>query len=496
MTSPPDAAAAVRHPVPRLSMRTIRKVFGGTAAVDGIDLDVWPGEVCALVGQNGAGKSTLMGILAGAVKADSGVMSLDGEPYRPDDPLAARRAGITMIFQELSLAPHLSVMENIALGVEPGRYGLVDRGRMRTLAAQALEELGHSAIDVEARAASLSVAEQQIVEIARALVTGCRILVLDEPTSCLGRDDVERLVALIDRFKRQDRAIVYISHFIEEVTRIADRVVVLRDGRVAGSGRARDLGAADIVALMVGQPVETLYPRSARQRGEPVLHVEPLSPHSQPLTLHRGEVVGIAGLVGAGRTRLLRAIAGLEPRGAPIRVAGARALGMLSEDRKSEGLAVGLSIADNVTLSRLIGLGPGPLVLPRRQRRAAAAWMQKLNVRAVGPTQRVDELSGGNQQKIAFARLLHQDVDVLMLDEPTRGIDVASKSHIYDLIDRLVAPPSSKAVLLVSSYLPELLGLCDRIAVMSRGRLGGARPVNEWDEHSLTMAATGAGDAA
>ena len=497
MNPPLNAAPIHRDSEPRLSMRGIRKTFGGTVAVDGVDFEVWPGEVCALVGQNGAGKSTLMAILAGAVDADAGEMRLDGQRYRPESPLAARHAGVTMIFQELAVAPHLSVMENISLGVEPGRYGVVDRRQMRAVAVHALDELGHANLEPEALASSLSVAEQQIVEIARALATGCRVLVLDEPTSSLGRDDVEHLFALIHRFKQQHRAIVYISHFIEEVTQIADRVVVFRDGRVAGGGSARDLQPSDIVRLMVGTAVETLYPRSARVPGEPVLHVEAFVPRSQPLTLHRGEVVGIAGLVGAGRTRMLRTIFGLEPVAAGrVRVTAARGMGMLSEDRKGEGLAVALSVADNVTLSRLTGLGPGPLVSPRRQRTAAATLIERLNVRARGPQQPVEELSGGNQQKVAFARLLHHDVDILILDEPTRGIDVASKAQIYELIDQLVAPPHSKAVLLVSSYLPELLGLCDRIAVMARGRLGAARPAAEWDEHSLMMAATRTGDAA
>jgi ribose transport system ATP-binding protein len=497
MTAASDRDAVDRSGTPRLSMRAIRKAFGGTRAVDGVDLDVWPGEVCALVGQNGAGKSTLMAILAGAERADAGEIRLDGALYTPGQPLAARRAGVTMIFQELSLAPHLTVMENISLGVEPGRYGFVDRHGMRAIAARALDELGHPSLDPEATTSSLSVAEQQIVEIARALATGCRILVLDEPTSSLGREDVDHLFALIDRFRRQQRAIIYISHFIEEVTRIADRVVVLRDGRVAGSGAPSDLQATAIVRLMVGAAVEDLYPRGRRQPGEPVLHVEPLLPGSHPLTLHRGEVVGIAGLVGAGRTRLLRTIFGLEPVAAGrVHVAAARGIGMLSEDRKAEGLALGLSVADNVTLSRLSGLGPGPLVWPGRQRAATAALMQRLSVRSRGPEQRVEELSGGNQQKVAFARLLHGAADILILDEPTRGIDVASKAQIYELIDRLVAPPDPKAVLLVSSYLPELLGLCDRIAVMSRGRLAEARPAADWDEHALMMAATGAGDAA
>jgi ribose transport system ATP-binding protein len=523
----------------QFSMRGIRKTFGGTVAVDGIDLDVLPGEVCALVGQNGAGKSTLMAVLAGALQPDTGEMRLEGRAYRPRSPLDARRAGVTMVYQELSLAPHLSVMENVTLGVEPVRFGFISRTSMRDVARRALDELGHGSIDPLAPASSLSVAEQQIVEIARALATGCRVLVLDEPTSSLGLDDVERLFALIQRFKAQGRAVVYISHFIEEVTRVADRVVVLRDGRIVGEGATRELAPAEIVRLMVGQPVDDLYPRRPRQPGEPILEVAPLVPGSQALTLHRGEVLGIAGLVGAGRTRLLRTIFGLEPvTSGRVRVSAGLGMGMLSEDRKGEGLAVALSIADNVTLSRSSGLGPGPLIWPRRQQAVTATWIERLDVRAAGPEQPVDELSGGNQQKVAFARLLHQDADVLILDEPTRGIDVASKAQIYALIDRLVAPaggaeapplqptrsgvalatppsrtgvalatpasrtgaasatPLPKAVLMVSSYLPELLGLCDRIAVMRRGRLTSARPVSEWDEHALMMAATGAGDGA
>jgi ribose transport system ATP-binding protein len=500
------------EPRPQFSMRGIRKAFGGTVAVDGIDLDVFPGEVCALVGQNGAGKSTLMAVLAGALQADAGEMTLEGKTYRPRSPLDARRAGVTMIYQELSLAPHVSVMENISLGVEPTRFGFVSHASTRAIATRALHELGHGTIDPDAPASSLSVAEQQIVEIARALATGCRVLVLDEPTSSLGHEDVERLFALIERFKAQGRAIVYVSHFLEEVTRIADRVVVLRDGRIAGEGTTGDLTAAEMVRLMVGRRVDDLYPRRPRRIGELILEVEPLTAGSEQLALHRGEVVGVAGLVGAGRTRFLRGVFGLEPvASGRVRLGGVGAMGLLSEDRKGEGLALGLSVADNVTLSKLSGLGPGSLIWPHKQRAAAETWIDRLGVRAKDPAQPVEELSGGNQQKIAFARLLHQDVDVLLLDEPTRGVDVASKAQIYELIDRLVSPASAeasafakatadktagkpKAVLMVSSYLPELLGLCDRIAVMQRGRLGPARPVTEWDESRLMLAATGAGE--
>jgi ribose transport system ATP-binding protein len=505
-----EAVALTRDP--RFEMRGIRKAFGATVAVDGVDLSVAAGEVCALVGQNGAGKSTLMAILAGAVHPDAGTMTLDGVPYRPGNPLDARRAGVTMIYQELSLAPDLSVAENILLGMEPSRFGLLRRDEMRRTAASVLARLGHPEIPVDARAGFLSPAGQQLVEIGRALAVGCRVLVLDEPTSSLSRADASRLFALIGELKRTGHAVVYISHFIEEVKEVADRIVVLRDGRNVGGGPAGSLAAPDIVRHMVGRAVDTLYPRSPRVRTEPILELHEFGRSHATFTLHRGEVVGIAGLLGAGRTSFLRGLFGLEPvRTGRVRLgawSGGRTpreswrhgLGFVSEDRKEEGLAPALSIGSNMTLSRLDELGPGPFVLPGRQDTATARWMDRLNIRAHGPRQAVGELSGGNQQKVAIARLLHHDVDVFVLDEPTRGIDVGSKAQIYDLIDSLVAPRERdgrpRAVLLVSSYVPELLGLCDRVAVMHRGALGAPRPSGEWTEHSLMLDATGAGDAA
>jgi ribose transport system ATP-binding protein len=496
----------------RFRMRGIRKAFGATVALDGVDLEVAPGEVCALVGQNGAGKSTLMGVLSGALAPDAGEMSLDGAPYRPRNPLEARRAGVAMIYQELSLAPHLSVTENVVLGMEPARRGLLRRREARDLAREALAQLGHAEIAPEAPVGTLSVAGQQLVEIARALAVGCRVLVLDEPTSSLAQEDARRLFELVARLRAHGHAIVYISHFLEEVKQVADRFVVLRDGRNAGEGRPAETPVREIVALMVGSPVGEVYPRSPRRRGEPVLEVEAAGPGSVPLTLHRGEVVGIAGLLGAGRSRLLRGIFGLEPvRGGRVRVAAfegpasparrwEQGVGFLSEDRKEEGLALGLSVADNLTLSRLRGLGPGPFVVGRRQEAAARVFIDRMGIRCRDAAQPVRELSGGNQQKVALARLLHHDADVLLLDEPTRGIDVASKTQIYALVDALVAEAGpgrpARAVLLVSSYFPELLGLCDRIAVMCRGRLAEARPAAELDEHRLILEAAGTAGAA
>ena len=498
---------------PALEMRGVSKAFAATVALDGVDLSVAPGEVVALVGQNGAGKSTLMAILSGAVAPDAGTMALGGQPYAPRNPLEARRAGVAMIYQELSVAPHLTVMENVVLGAEPSRAGVVRREEARALTRDVLARLGHPDISPDAMVGRLSVAEQQLVEIARAFATGARVLVLDEPTSSLGRDDVRRLFELVRRLKADGHAIVYISHFIEEVKDVSDRFVVLRDGRNAGGGATAEATREDIVSLMVGRRVEDLFPRSPRKPGEAILEVEGLGPGSIGFTLHRGEVLGIAGLMGAGRTRLLRTLFGLEPvRTGRIRLGQysgnaapphrwEQGMGLLSEDRKGEGLALGLPVADNLALSRLGGLGPGPLVLPARLDAVARRWIDRVGIRTAGPRQRVGELSGGNQQKVALARLLHHDVDVMLLDEPTRGIDVASKAQIYGLVDGLVAPPAGetrapKAVLVASSDLAELLGLCDRIAVMCRGRLGPPRPAAEWDEHGLMMAATGSGTAA
>ncbi len=502
-----DVAAPIR-----LQMRGIHKRFGATYALRGVDLSIARGEVHALVGENGAGKSTLMKVLSGAHTPDAGEMWLDGERYLPRHPLDARRRGVAMIYQELSLAPHLSVMENILLGIEPTRGPLIDWGGMRRRAATAMQELGLGDVSPAVEVRRLSLAKQQLVEIARAVAMECRVLVLDEPTSSLTQQDIEKLFALIRRLRVSGHSIVYISHFLEEVQRVSDRYSVLRDGQTVGGGVTAEATIDGIVAMMVGREVKDLYPRSPRAPGEVVLGIQNLAGKAKPvaasLELRRGEVVGIAGLVGAGRTELIRTVFGLDPvrsgrikvgsysGGASPAVRWRQAVGMVSEDRKREGLALGLSIADNVTLSRLEGLGPGRLVMPGRQDAACRGWIEKIPIRCRSPRQAVRALSGGNQQKVAIARLLHADVDVLLLDEPTRGIDVGSKAQIYQLIDELaVGDPAAgrrpKAVLMVSSSLPELLGVCDRIAVMCRGRLTEARPAEEWDEHQLMLAATG-----
>ena len=486
-------------------MKGVRKRFGATVALDGVDLDVAAGEVLALVGENGAGKSTLMKTLSGAIAPDEGTMTLGGQPYAPRNPIDARRAGVAMIYQELSLALDLSVEENILLGVEPHRGIRLDRKALRERAMAAMATVGQPDIPPETPVGRLSVAVRQLVEIARAVAVGSRVLVLDEPTSSLTSRDIDALFALVRKLRGEGQAIVYISHFLEEVKALSDRTTVLRDGKSVGGGRTADLTEPEIIAMMVGRDVDDLYPRSERTPGEVALVVKELAGRRRPedasLELRRGEVLGIAGLVGSGRTELLRTIFGLDPvrsgqvkvhlhgntvvegRGGPAK-RWATGLGMVSEDRKSEGLALGLSIADNLTLTSL-----PRIVSPRRIARESEALAQRMAVKCRTVGQPVGDLSGGNQQKVAIARLLHHEADVLLLDEPTRGIDVGSKAQIYGVIDELAK--SGKAVLIVSSYLPELLGVCDRIAVMRAGTLLPARPVAGLTDRDILQEAVG-----
>lgn len=495
-------------------MHGLVKRFGATLALDGVALDARAGEVLALVGENGAGKSTLMKVLAGALEPDAGRMELDGAPYAPRSPLEARERGVAMIHQELALAPHLSVAENVLLGAEPQRIGLVDWRSLHERAHAALTQLGRGELDVRRRVGDLAPAERQLVEIARAVAFEARVVVLDEPTSSLGREDVARLAELLVRLRERGAAVIYISHVMEEIFAFAQRYCVLRDGRSVASGACADSSPRELVAAMVGREVAQLTPRPAQQgaapAGEVIARLNSLRgerlPREATLELRRGEVLGIAGLVGAGRTELLRALMGLERVvSGELRVlelSGARApherweqgVGMLSEDRKSEGLALGLSIAANLGLPRLERFTRAGRFDAGALERSAAEWIERVRVKCAGPRQAIGELSGGNQQKVALARLLAADVDIALLDEPTRGVDVAAKAEIYALIDRFARRGErQRAVLVVSSYLPELLGLCDRIAVMERGVLHPARAAAELDERTLLAQATGGG---
>ena len=491
----------------RLELRDLKKSFGPAQALAGVSLSASVGAVHAVLGENGAGKSTLMKILSGAEQADAGELELDGAPFRPTSPEAARRAGVSIVYQEPLFCPDLSVRENILLGSEPTRGLFIDASASAAVARRALAQVGvASSFGLETPLRRLSPADRQLVSIARALSNAdCKVLILDEPTSALTGADTERLFEIVRRLASDGVTVLYISHFLEEVERIASEYTVLRDGRSVAAGRVAETTRNELVSLMAGRTVTQLFPRTERTPGEVALELRELSgrrlPKAASLSLRRGEVVGIAGLVGSGRTELLRAIYGLDPRAsglvlvrgqavaaAPVALS-AHKVGLLSEDRKGEGLAESLSLAENITLSGTGTLGPWGLAFPARSRQAATRWIEKLGVRCRGPEQRARALSGGNQQKVALARLLEQDVDVLLLDEPTRGIDVGSRADIYRLIDELAA--RGKAVLLVSSYMPELVGICDRIAVMVRGRLGPARPARELTEHALLLEATG-----
>lgn len=490
----------------RLTMTGIAKRYGPTLALRGVDLELRPGEIHALVGENGAGKSTLMKVLSGAVTPDAGAMTLDGQPYQPAGPHDARRRGVAMIYQELTLAPHLSVEANVMLGLEATRFGFIRQREHERRVSDALAVLRHPEIRPDTPVADLNVAAQQLVEIARALVMEVRLLVLDEPTSSLAQADIVHLFELVRRLKERGVTVVYISHLLEEVEAIADRFTVLRDGRSVGGGAVRDTPKDRIIEMMVGRSLTEQFPRVPHEHGAPILELDQVAgmelPRGVSLTLRGGEILGLAGIVGAGRTELLRAIFGLDavrqgritvhtvatPHATP-RQRIAQGLGFLSEDRKAEGLALGQSIADNLTYSRLKPYAwLGWLSLPRR-RAAVTDWLGKLNIRAAGPEQAVGELSGGNQQKVAIGRLLHQQADVLLLDEPTRGVDIGSKAEIYRLIGELAS--QGKAILFVSSYWPELLGVCDTLAVMARGRLSEVKPVSAWQPEEVMACAIG-----
>jgi ribose transport system ATP-binding protein len=493
-----------------LSLSSIHKRFGPTIALDGVNLDLREGEVHALIGENGAGKSTLMNIVAGTLRPDEGTMEIDGKPYLPTNPLDARLNGIALIHQELSLCPHLTVAENVMMGIEPSNMGWLNREKLMTQTSEVLKTFHHTDIRPDKRISDLSVAARQIVEISRAIAAHARIILMDEPTSSLQRDDVTQLFTLIRKLSAEGISVIYISHFLEEVRQIADRFTVLRDGRSVASGSIASANDDELIAKMVGRSQQTLFPKRspARANAQTILTVQNLA--APPLLkdasfeLRRGEILGIAGLMGSGRTPLLRALFGLDrPESGTVTLnkkilTGGRntpamrliqGVGYLSEDRKGEGLSLNLSVADNTTVTKFSSCSHLGWLDLGKQRRQTEKLVSALKIKTENVKQAVGALSGGNQQKVIVARLLHQDADILLLDEPTRGIDIGSKAQVYDTIAQCAA--QNKAVLMVSSYLPELFGMCDRLAVMSRGRLSEAKPIEEWTPESVLQAAIG-----
>ena len=470
-----------------LQMRGIRKAFPGVVALDDVSFDLQRGEVHALLGENGAGKSTLMKILSGACPRDAGEILIDDRAAALDSPRAAQAYGISTIYQEFNLVPQLSAAENIFLGREPirrGAPGVVDRRVLRRAARTLLESLG-TQIDPDARVDTLGVAEQQMVEIAKALSIRARVLVMDEPTSALTASEIDQLFAAIKRFTAEGGSVIYISHRLEELARVGHRATVLRDGKYVGT-RPLPAPIPELVRMMANRDISEHYPKPTRRRGEPILHVEGLSRAPRlrgvSFTLHRGEVLGVAGLLGAGRTELARVIAGADAAesgtvivgGSPLRARNPRdairaGVGFVPEDRKRQGLVLPQSVAANLALPQLPRLGPGGLVRRARERALATRWTSELRIRTPSVDTRVLTLSGGNQQKVVLGKWLALGADVLIVDEPTRGIDVGAKFEIYTLLDRLAA--GGAGILMISSDLPEIMGMSDRILVMHQGRV-------------------------
>ncbi len=491
---------------PLLRLESITKSFGAVEALKGVSIDAHAGEVLALIGENGAGKSTLMKVLSGAHHPDSGSVIMNGRPLALGGPMAARKEGIAMIYQELTLAPHLTVEENVTLGLEQSHFGFLDSQASKV--RDALTLLGHDDISPGQKVQLLSIARQQIVEIARAIVSEAKIVIMDEPTSSLTDEDKEALFAVIRKLRDEGIAVIYISHFLDEVDAIADRYVVLRDGESVGAGRVADASTESLVELMIGRTIDAMYPQPTHECGETVLTVRDLHgtrlPRGASFELRRGEILGIFGLVGAGRTELARCLFGLDPvasgsielqQGAQVLPSGfqpnialARGLDYLSENRKDEGLAQNLTITENTTLSAIRKTSRFGFLELRNEESVATECATKLGIRCTNTRQPVSALSGGNQQKVALARMIHHDSDIFFMDEPTRGIDVGSKHEIYELIQSLAS--DGKSVIVISSYLPELLGTCHSVAVMHRGRLSEKRPATEWQEHDVMVFAT------
>jgi len=466
-------------------MQGIRKSFPGVTALDGVDLEVYPGEVHVLLGENGAGKSTLMKILSGAIQRDAGEIELFGERVQIEGPAHAQALGIRIIYQEFNLVPQLSAAENILLGKEPTHgFGLVDRRKLEREAHQRLEELGVR-IDSTRPVQELGVAQQQMVEVAKALHGDARLLIMDEPTSALTASEIDALFAAIERMTAQGVAIVYISHRLEEVERIGTRVSVLRDGRHVATHKVGEVSLGELIRLMANRELKEHYPKRRVPRGEELLRVEGLRAgivQDVAFSLHRGEVVGLCGLLGAGRTELARAITGADPppqgklsvKGKPARFraprdAIRRGVGLLPEDRKTQGLVLGRSVKENLALPSAPELSAFGWIDAAAETALAARGVEDLRIRTPSLEQNVVLLSGGNQQKVVLGKWLAADVDVLVMDEPTRGIDVAAKVEIYEEMNRLTA--KGAGILMISSELPEVLGMSDRILVMRQGRI-------------------------
>ena len=489
-------------PPPLLALRGIGKSFLGVRVLDGVDLQVWPGEVHAVVGENGAGKSTLMKVVSGVHQPDEGTVEFAGSPRRFPGPREAQQAGIGIVYQELTLLPERTVAENVYLGREPLRRGLVDRKAMLARTAALLRSIGEGSLPPDTRVGRLGVAQQQVVEIVKALALDARLLIMDEPTAALADHEVEQLYALVRRLQEQGIGVLYVSHRLQEVFDLSSRITVLKDGRAVATVETADTTADQLVRHMVGRELSSYYPDRARpeELGPVRLTVRDGGNRKLrgiDLRLRAGEVLGIGGLQGSGRSALARALFGAAPLrtgqvtvdDAPVRLRSPRAamragIAYVSEDRKGEGIVAEQSVLDNALLASR-AVHPG---WAGRGARAARVrdLLVAVELRAAGEDQEIRYLSGGNQQKVVLARWLALTPRILLFDEPTRGIDVGAKSAIHDLVRQLAR--DGAAVLMVSSELPELIGMSDRIIVMRDGRIAGELPAGATEEEVVALA--------
>ena len=503
MADPPDGQRA-----PVISLRAVGKSFGAVQALRDVHLDLFAGEAHGLVGENGAGKSTLAKILAGVHAPDTGTMSLDGVPVTFSGPAAARAAGIAVIYQEPTLFPDLSVAENIFMGRQPLRsLRRVDRAAMRRLAVDLFTRLGVR-LDPDRPARGLSIADQQLVEIAKALSFDARVLVMDEPTAALSGVEVERLFSVTQSLRRAGAAVLFISHRFNEVFALCQRITVMRDGAWVSTDPIGHVGVDQIVRRMVGREVSSLYPKLETDPGDVLLDVRGLTRHGVfngvSFQVRSGEIVALAGLVGAGRSEVVRAVFGIDrydegevrvvgrrlPPGSPA-AAIAAGLALVPEDRRQQGLVMDLSVERNATLARRWPLSRFGLLGRAAERAEADTWTRRLYVKSAGLANPVSTLSGGNQQKVVLAKWLATTPRVLLVDEPTRGIDVGTKAEVHHLLSQLAA--DGVAVLMVSSELPEVLGMADRVLVMHEGRLVADLAGDRATEETVMFAATGQG---
>jgi ribose transport system ATP-binding protein len=491
--------------IPLIEAAAVRKRFGGVVALSDVSVQVHPGEALAIVGENGAGKSTLMKLLAGIYLPDGGELRLQGQPVVFTGVPDALAAGIVLIHQELNLAENLSIAANLFLGRETGLF--LDRTQERRIALELLDRVGLRA-DPQTIVATLSPGQKQLVEIARALAREARLIIFDEPTSSLTQRETDRLYQVIDDLLRAGVAVLYISHRLAEVKRVAHRVVVLRDGKNAGELARADISHDAMIRLMVGRDLQHLHPRTHLPLANAPIRlqlrevVRAGSPHPISFSLRAGEIVGVAGLVGAGRTELAEALFGIRPITAgeiwldgkiivprDPRAAMEAGLALVPEDRRLHGLVLPFAIRDNLTLPNYDRVSWWGWLLPRQIAQLVGSMMHRLRVRAAGPHQPVGQLSGGNQQKIVLGKWLARGPRVILLDEPTRGVDVGARSEIYALMDELAG--SGAAVLMISSDMEEVLGMSDRVLVMHEGRLAGELSRSEMNEQAIMRLATG-----